>query len=126
MVQCMKILEFCDLVLAADKRIRYVGVYYNENVYHKLQKNVQSHFTDEEDMISVRTEVVRASMRRYMVEKLGEPIFSITKYPKVTMVTFHFMMTNLVMLSIEPDVNPDDIINKVSGMIKTHGESLGP
>jgi len=122
----MKILEFCDLVLAADKRIRYVGVYYNENVYHKLQKNVQSHFTDEEDMISVRTEVVRASMRRYMVEKLGEPIFSITKYPKVTMVTFHFMMTNLVMLSIEPDVNPDDIINKVSGMIKTHGESLGP
>jgi len=125
-VQCMKILEFCDLVLAADKRIRYVGVYYNENVYHKLQKNVQSHFTDEEDMISVRTEVVRASMRRYMVEKLGEPIFSITKYPKVTMVTFHFMMTNLVMLSIEPDVNPDDIINKVSGMIKTHGESLGP
>ena len=122
----MKILEFCDLVLAADKRIRYVGMYYNENVYHKLQKNVQSHFTDEEDMISVRTEVVRASMRRYMVEKLGEPIFSITKYPKVTMVTFHFMMTNLVMLSIEPDVNPDDIINKVSGMIKTHGESLGP
>jgi len=121
----MKILEFCDLVLAADKRIRYVGVYYNENVYHKLQKNVQSHFTDEEDMVSVRTEVVRASMRRYMVEKLGEPIFSITKYPKVTMVTFHFMMTNLVMLSIEPDVNPDDIINKVSGMIKTHGESLG-
>ena len=126
MVQCMKILEFCDLVLAVDKRIRYVGVYYNENVYHKLQKNVQSHFTDEEDMISVRTEVVRASMRRYMVEKLGEPIFSITKYPKVTMVTFHFMMTNLVMLSIEPDVNPDDIINKVSDMIKTHGESLGP
>jgi hypothetical protein len=126
MVQCMKILEFCDLVLAADKRIRYVGVYHNENVYHKLQKNVQSYFTDEEDMVSVRTEVVRASMRRYMVEKLGEPIFSITKYPKVTMVTFHFMMTNLVMLSIEPDVNPDDIINKVSGMIKTHGESLGP
>lgn len=122
----MKILEFCDLVLAMDKRIRYVGVYHNENVYHKLQKNVKSYFTDEEDMISVRTEVVRASMRRYMVEKLGEPIFSITKYPKVTMVTFHFMITNLVMLSIEPDVNPDDIINKVSGMIKTHGESLGP
>jgi hypothetical protein len=122
----MKILEFCDLVLAVDKRIRYVGVYHNENVYHKLQKNVKSYFTDEEDMISVRTEVVRASMRRYMVEKLGEPIFSITKYPKVTMVAFHFMMTNLVMLSIEPDVNPDDIINKISGMIKTHGESLGP
>lgn len=122
----MKILEFCDLILSVDEKIRYVGVYHNENVYHKLQKNVKSHFTDEEDMVSVRTEVVRASMRRYMVEKLGEPIFSITKYPKVTMVTFHFMMTNLVMISIEPDVNPDDIINKVSGMIKAHGESLGP
>lgn len=122
----MKILEFCDLILSVDKKIRYVGVYHNENVYHKLQKNVKSYFTDEENMISVKTEVVRASMRRYMVEKLGEPIFSITKYPKVTMVTFHCMVTNLVLLSIEPDVNPDDVINKVLGMIKTHGDSLEP
>ncbi len=122
----MKIPEFCDLILSVDKKIRYVGVYHNENVYHKLQKNVKSYFTNEESMISVKTEVARASMRRYMVEKLGEPIFSITKYPKVTLVTLYCMVTNLVLLSIEPDVNPDDVINKVLGMIKTHGDSLEP
>ncbi|NHI02500.1 hypothetical protein DYY67_0539 [Candidatus Nitrosotalea sp. TS] len=122
----MKILEFCDLILATNKKIRYVGVYHDEKIYHKLQKNVKSHFTDEENMISVKTEVVRASMRRYMVEKLGEPIFSITMYPKVIMVTFHFMATNLVLLSMEPNVNTDDIINKIQNLIKTHGYSLVP
>lgn len=122
----MKILEFCDLILATNEKIRYVGVYHDEKAYHKLQKNVTSHFTDEENMVSIKTEVVRASMRRYMVEKLGEPIFSITKYPKVIMVTFHFMVTNLVLLSMEPDVNTDDLVNKVLNMIKTHGNSLVP
>ncbi|MGH2611451.1 MAG: hypothetical protein ACRDFB_00205 [Rhabdochlamydiaceae bacterium] len=122
----MKVVEFCDLILSVDNKIRYVGAYFNETVYHKLQKNLKSYFTDEEETISVKTEVVKASMRRYMVEKLGEPIFSITKYPKVTMITFHFMVTNLVLMSIEPDADSDDIINKVSDMIKTHGASLKP
>lgn len=122
----MKIMEFCDLVLALNKKIRYVGVYHDEKIYHKLQKNVKSHFTDEENTVSVKTEVVRASMRRYMVEKLGEPIFSITTYPKVTMATFHFMVTNLVLLSMESDVNTDDIVSKVRDLIKTHGNSLVP
>ena len=119
----MKILEFCDLILSVDKKIRYVGVYYNEKMYHKLQKNVKSYFTDEEDTVSIRTEVVRASLRRYMVEKLGEPIFSITTYPKVSMMTFHFMVTNLVMISAEPDAGPN-VVNKILDMIKTHGELL--
>lgn len=120
----MKILEFCDLILATSEKIRYVGVYHDEKAYHKLQKNVKSHFTDEENTVSVKTEVVRASMRRYMVEKLGEPIFSITKYPKVTMITFHFMVTNLVLLSMEPNVNTDEIVTKVQHLIKIHGDSL--
>ncbi|MGI0046292.1 MAG: hypothetical protein ACREBB_03780 [Nitrosotalea sp.] len=120
----MKADDFCDLVLSIDEKIRYVCVYLDERVSYRLQKNVESYFTDDENMVSVKTEVVRASMRRYMVEKLGEPIFSITQYPKVKMITFHFMVTNLILMSTEPDANQDYIVEKTLALVEAHGSSL--
>lgn len=114
----------CDLVLSIDGKIRYVGVYLDEQIHYKLQKGVKSHFTEEEEVISVKTEVVRASMRRYMSEKIGEPIFSITQYPKVKMITFHLPPANLVLMSTEPDANHDAIINKTLELIKANDSSL--
>ncbi len=118
--------DFCDLVLGLDKKIRYAGLYLNENYSYKLQKNIQQYFTDEENMISVKTEVVRASLRRYMSEKVGEPIYAMTRYPKVKLITLHFMNTNLLLISAEPDANHDDVIRKAMDLIKKHGPSLEP
>ncbi len=120
----MKSEDFCDLVLSIDNKVRYVGVYLNENFTYRIQKNTRQYFTAEENSISVKTEVVRASLRRYMAEKVGEPIYAMTKYPKVSLVTFHFMQTNLVLISIEPDANHDDIIGKALKLLKTHSEFL--
>ncbi len=121
----MNLEDFCDLVLLIDKKIRYVGIYLDERIQHKLQKGVKSYLTDDENMVSIKSEVVRASMRRYMAEKLGEPIFSITQYPKVKMITFHFMSANLVLMSTEPDADQDYIIGKTLTLIKDLGSSLG-
>lgn len=120
----MKVEDFCDLVLSIDGKIRYVGVYLDEQIHYKLQKDVKTYFTEEEGMVSVKTEVVRASMRRYMSEKIGEPIFSITQYPKVKMITFHLPPANLVLMSTEPDANHDSIINKTMKLIKAYNNSL--
>ncbi|MDE1763772.1 MAG: hypothetical protein KGH88_05970 [Thaumarchaeota archaeon] len=116
--------EFCDLILSIDMKIRYAGVYLNENFSYKLQKNIERYFSDEENMISVKTEVVRASLRRYMSEKVGEPIYAMTKYPKVNLITLHFMDTNLVLISTEPDADNNSIIRRALDMIKTHGKSM--
>ncbi|GEM_PF-2352298 len=116
--------DFCDLVLGLDGKIRYAGLYLNENYSYKLQKNIHQYFTDEENMISVKTEVVRASLRRYMSEKVGEPIYAMTQYLKVKLITVHFMNTNLLLISAEPDANHDNIIKKALDLVKTHGQSL--
>ncbi|MDE1830255.1 MAG: hypothetical protein KGI25_08030 [Thaumarchaeota archaeon] len=116
--------DLCDLVLALDGRIRYAGVYLNENYTYKLQKNIHQYFSDEENTISVKTEVVRASLRRYMAEKVGEPIYAMTQYPKVKLITMHFMNTNLLLISTEPDANHDDIIRKALELVKKYAPVL--
>lgn len=42
-------------------------------------------------------------MCRCMVEKLDELILLITKYLKVPVATFHFMVTNIVVISVKSD-----------------------
>ena len=116
--------DFCELVLGLDKKIRYAGIYLNEIYSYKLQKNIEQYFSDEENMISVKTEVVRASLRRYMSEKVGEPIYAMTKYPKVKLITIHFMATNLLLISAEPDANHDEIIRKAIDLVGIHGQSI--
>ena len=120
----MKSEDFCDLILSIDKKVRYVGVYLNEIFSYKVQKNTVQYFTDDENSISVKTEVVRASLRRYLAEKVGEPIYAMTKYPKVSLVTLHFMETNLVLISMEPDADHNYIIGKALEILKAHGSSL--
>ena len=116
--------DFCDLVLELDDKIRYVGVYLNENYTYKFQKNAPRYLTEEENMISVKTEVVRASLRRYLAEKVGEPIYAMTKYPKVKLITIHFLTTNLLLVSTEPNAYHDEIISNAVHLVETHGRSL--
>lgn len=116
--------DFCDLFLSIDDKIRYVGVYLNENYAYKFQKNIRHYLTEEENMISVKTEVVRSSLRRYLAEKVGGPVYALTQYPKVKLITVHFMATNLLLISTEPDADHDKIIGKAVGLINTHGKSL--
>ncbi len=116
--------DFCDSVLATDPKIRYVGVYLNENYSYKFRKNASRILTEDENMISVKTEVVRASLRRYLSEKVGEPIYALTQYPKVKLITIHFLTTNLILISAEPDARHEKIIERTLKLVGTYGKSL--
>lgn len=76
-------------------------------------------------MVSVKTEVVRASLRRYLSDKVGEPIYAMTEYPKVKLITIHFLGTNLLLISTDPSANHDGIIKKALELIQKHGPVLG-
>lgn len=123
-IGCLRPEDLCDLVLALDAEIRYAGVFLNQNYTCKLQKNAEQYFSDDENAISVRIEAVRASFRRYMAEKVGEPIYAMTCYPKVKLITIHFMRTNLLLISTEPGANHDEIICKALALVEKYGPHL--
>jgi len=105
--------NFLDEILKISSKIRYAGVYNEGKFYHKRQKEVESYLTEEETETNLSEAVYRWSTRKKVAPKIGKPIFSMTKYEKVYRLTFPLEGAGLILVSIEPQLNPLEIADKV-------------
>ncbi|MFQ5497200.1 MAG: hypothetical protein ACE5DU_04860 [Nitrosopumilus sp.] len=105
--------EICDKVLDADTKIRYVGIYDYGELYDKMRQGLKSHLTREETEMSLSHAIYRWSTRKKTSEKIGKPMFAITKYEKIFRLTVPIGGAGLILISTELDANVLGIVEKI-------------
>ena len=105
--------KICDEILECDKNIRYVGVYDFGELYGKMRHGLKNYLSKEETELSLSQAVYRWSTRKKTSDKIGKPIFSMTKYEKIYRVTVPIEGAGLILISIELDTNVNMIVEKI-------------
>lgn len=105
--------KICSDILSISRKIRYVGIYDAGEFYHKLQSGTTNYLTNEETELSLSQAVYRWSTRKKMAPKIGKPIFSMARYEKVYRFTFPLNGAGLILVSLEPEGNPLEIVEKI-------------
>jgi hypothetical protein len=113
--------EFCDKILRLDKKIRFAGIYDAPRVYSKMQEGLTSYLSPFETETSLNQALYRWKARLKFQQKIGAPIFALTKYEKVYRVTMIFEGEKILCFSAESNVNIMDLIDNV---IKLRDETL--
>jgi len=119
--------KFCDEVLKINPMVRFCGVYttVNGNVYYRMQKGIQKIFTDEQTKDSLVHGYMRWKSRLKASELIGIPIYTMTKYPKVNRITLPCGSNALIMISTQPEFEPNVIIDEVCNLRKQYLDSEG-
>jgi hypothetical protein len=105
--------KICDEILECDKNIRYVGVYDFGELYEKIRPGLKSYLSREETEMSLSQAVYRWSTRKKTIDKIGKPVFALTKYEKVYRVTVAIGGAGLILISIELNTDVNQIIEKI-------------
>jgi len=105
--------KICDEILKSDKDIRYVGVYDFGELYEKIRPGLKSYLSREETEMSLSQAVYRWSTRKKTADKIGKPVFALTKYGKVYRVTVAIGGAGLILISIELNTDVNQIIEKI-------------
>ena len=113
--------EFCDKILRLDKKIRFVGIYDAPRVYGKMQEGLTSYLSPFETETSLNQALYRWKARLKFQQKIGAPVFALTKYEKVYRVTMIFEGEKILCFSTESDVN---IMGLIDDVMKLRDETL--
>lgn len=111
---------FCESVLKIDKKIRFTGIYDLPRVYYKMQEGVTSYLSEFEMETTLNQSLYRWKSRVKLEQKVGLPVFSLTKYAKIYRVTMPYEGETIFCFSTEIDVNINDIIDKVIQFRDSH------
>ena len=102
-----------DEILECDKDIRYVGIYDYGEIYDKMKPGLKSHLSREETEMSLSQAVYRWSTRKKTADKIGKPIYALAKYEKIYRVTIPIGGAGLILISIELNVDVNEIVEKI-------------
>ena len=105
--------KICEQILECDKNIRYAGIYDFGELYGKMRPGLKSHLSREETEVSLSQAVYRWSTRKKTADKIGKPIYSLTKYEKIYRATIPIGGAGLILVSIELDTEVNMIVEKI-------------
>jgi len=112
--------SLCDDILVIDPKIRFAGIYDRGDLYTKMQKGLESYLTLEETKMSVRQAFIRWKTRETYAPKTGNPIFVLGEYEKIYRITIPFGNDGLILVSMEKDIQPSEIAQKVIELQKKY------
>jgi len=107
--------KFCSEVLKLNPKVRFAGVYSTKTggVWYKLQNGVEKIFDDEQTKDSMVHGYMRWKNRLHNADLIGEPIYTMTKYPKINRITLPCGGNALIMISTSSDLEPVEIVDDV-------------
>ena len=118
--------EYCQLILEADKFIRFVGIAILTGAIlaTKYRANLIPLLTHEDTASSIKYSVWRVESRRVLEEKLGNTLYLIATYEKIKRATIPVGQEGQSILVISFDIESDAqsiIRNKILTIIKPYG-----
>lgn len=105
--------KFFDTILSIDSGIRFVGLYLRDEIYSKMQPGISPLLTRGETRTMVNQTVIRNSTRQLLTNKLGRAVYSTTRYEKLIRSTIPINKDDLILISMEANVNHCEILNEV-------------
>ena len=116
--------KICDEILEFNEKIRYAAVYDYGELHDKIRPGVTSHLTREETETSLSQAIYRWSTRKKTADKIGTPIFALAKYEKIYRITVPIGGAGLILITIELDVNVNEIVDKTLEIRDKYAKNL--
>jgi hypothetical protein len=125
----MKYSELCNVILALDAGIRFVGIAIMEGkiIAAEYKSGVVPLLDRKESELSFMQALIRMNTRRTIEQKVGRPLFSLTEYERISRATIMVYDAGnklelgsefVLLVSFEKTVNPYSIIkDKISPLI---------
>jgi len=117
--------SICEEILKSNPKVRYVGIYntVSADVYEKAAKEIQRLFTKEQTKKTLTQAYMRWKTRESFTDISGKPIFTMTKYEKINRVTMPCGKNALLLVSMESNLEPQEIINDVLSVIEKYADN---
>lgn len=125
----MKYSELCNVILALDAGIRFVGIAIMEGkiIAAEYKSGVVPLLDRKESELSFMQALIRMNTRRTIEQKVGRPLFSLTEYERISRATIMVYDAGnklelgnefVLLVSFEKTVNPYSIIkDKITPLI---------
>ena len=93
--------------------VRYAAIWENNEKKHGgMRKNIESYFSDEDEKASIIYQIKRWSDDNES-DSLGSNQYSLIVKDKVRLYTINLMKNKFLMVSTEPDVMGDGLVNSI-------------
>jgi len=114
--------RFCKEVMCINSKI--VLNRNGKNIAGGYRENTSSLLSNSEIKMSLYYAFKRWENRGNLAHRIGETVYSITEYEKVTQITIPIGKTSLLLISTEVNANHSKILEKVSLLINEHFRGL--
>lgn len=121
MVTVLKIKEICDKILRSDENIRMVAISYRIDFFFKVRPKAEIFQTKEQIEQSLADASLRWVSRRSILS-IGEPIYAMAKYQKVSRISVPFGRYGTVLCTINRDSDVDSVASKIIKVLKRYEE----
>lgn len=112
--------NLCNEILGLSKKIRYVGIFYNNFSVGQMREGLTSLLTHEETVRSLKDALTRWKTRESLSNKLGKPHYAMTEYDKVKRITIPLPEDGILLVSTEPTMYHELIAKEIIEIIDRH------
>lgn len=107
--------KICSEILKLNPKIRFAGIYNagKGEVYEKLPEGINRMLDKEQTQQTLVKAYMRWKTRESLVPIVGEPVYSMTKYKKITRISMPCGKEGLLMVSTETDLEPHEIVDDI-------------
>lgn len=105
--------NFREQVFHLDSKIRYVGIFHNNQTYMKMREGVESYLSPEATINSLSDTVRRWKMRQSLFYKIGKPLYAVAEYEKLKRITIPFNTNGIILVSTEPELYHEIITKEI-------------
>jgi len=111
-------------ILKINPKIRYSGIYQTGciKIWEKMQTGVTRLFEKDKTNDTLVHSYMRWRTRQHDAPIIGEPLYSITKYEKVNRLTIPANTKALLMVSSEPDLELQEIVDDIIKLITKYSD----
>lgn len=105
--------ELGNEIFSLSPTIRFVEIYHDGEKFSKTRTGFDPLLSVNETEQSIKDSISRWKTRKQLSDKLGEPLYALAKYEKITRVTISFGIDGLIMISMRPDGFHEVIIKEI-------------
>lgn len=115
----MKLQEICNKLMNVDEKITLVAISYRTESFFKERKDSEILLSEEEIEKSLADAALRWVTRKSL-KKLGKPIYAMAKYEKIKRITIPFGMYGIVLCTLLPNSDAENIALQLIDIIKKY------
>jgi len=116
--------KFCDEIFKLDRKIRYIGIFRNNDTFFKMREGVKNLLTPNQTTWSLKDIHSRWKTREALSSMLGRQLYAMAEYEKVKRITIPIDEESFILISTEPDLYHEIITKEIIEIRDTYFKEL--